>query len=142
MILHGWRIQGPSSLRDAVCIADPSTSHPVAGRGRLHQHPACGGLSSGDETILAIGIAAKAVGRFVAWIRQACERLRIGCGVALSAGKDGALDFHAGVDVLPQRDEQLSSQSDDCGLAQPSAVAGDTRLEPAGQGRFRLVLKP
>ena len=80
-------IQGLSSLRDAVCMADPSTSHPVAGRGRLHQHPACGGLSSGDETILAIGIAAKAVGRFVAWIRQACERLRIECSSALQLAK-------------------------------------------------------
>jgi hypothetical protein len=26
-------IQGLSPLRDAVCMADPSTSHPVAGRG-------------------------------------------------------------------------------------------------------------
>jgi hypothetical protein len=50
-----------------------------------------------------------------------------------STRKDRALDFHAGVDVFPQRNEKLSSQSDNCGLAQPSTIAGDTRLEPAGQ---------
>ena len=44
MVLHGWRIQGLSPLRDAVCIRP---IHLTFGRRswRLHQHPACGGCS-------------------------------------------------------------------------------------------------
>jgi hypothetical protein len=49
---------------------------------RLHQHPACGGLGSGDETILTLGIEAKAVVGSSPGSGRPDQRLRIGFEVS------------------------------------------------------------
>jgi hypothetical protein len=53
------------------------------------------------------------------------QRLRIRCEVRLF-----------------QQAKTAPSIGHNCGLAQPSAIAGDTRLEPAGQGRLSDIVVP
>ena len=52
---------------------------------------------------------------------------------------DGALDDHAVVHVLPQRNEELARQGDDRGLAPTLTAALGLLVKPARQRRVRLV---
>ena len=55
---------------------------------------------------------------------------------------DRALDDDAGVDVFPQRDEQLAGERDNRCLPETAAVVPDPVLEPQGKSRSRLMAPP
>lgn len=66
----------------------------------------------------------------------------LGSGNASGGLHDCPLDDDAGVDILPQRDEQLAGERDNRCLLETAAVLLDPVLKPQGECRSRLMAQP
>lgn len=73
---------------------------------------------------------------------QFLEDYRTRFGNASGGLHDCPLDDDAGVDILPQRDEQLAGERDNRCLLETAAVLLDPVLKPQGECRSRLMAQP
>jgi len=123
-----------------------SNLYSVAVRNSCTNIPLAAAGAQEDETILGFGISGQAYRRFVhldpPGLIGSWKNAEFGLGAVSGGLHNRALDDDAGVDVFPQRDEQLAGERDNRCLPETAAVVPDPVLEPQGKSRSRLMAPP
>ena len=123
-----------------------SNLYSVAVRNSCTNFPLAAAGAQEDETILGFGISGQAYRRFVhldpPGLIGSWKNAEFGLGAVSGGLHNRALDDDAGVDVFPQRDEQLAGKRHDHWFTQATAVALHAVVEPACQRGVGLIAQP